>query len=123
MLWCTFYIVILKINVLIFQLRPAEPLVDDICDDDPDNITIVLERAAEHREILISVLELLGVTITNSTEEDIDNLFEFDFLFCNATKVRCIVFKFVTFFLCLIHVSKVNCTALFTIRKHNHLEQ
>lgn len=78
---------------LIFQLRAAEPLVDGICDDDDDNddsdnITIVLERASEHRDILISVLELLGVTITNITEKDIDDLLEFDYLFCNATKVE-----------------------------------
>lgn len=67
-------------------LSPAEPLVDGICDDDPDNVSIALERASEHREILTSVLELLGVTITNITEQDIDDIFEFDFLFCNATK-------------------------------------
>ncbi|XP_035211158.1 membrane metallo-endopeptidase-like 1 isoform X2 [Stegodyphus dumicola] len=68
-------------------LSVAEPLVNGICDDGDDNVNKTLEKASEHRKILLSVLELLNVEITNVTEADVDDIFLFDFKFCNASKL------------------------------------
>lgn len=67
-------------------LSPASPLVDNICDGDEENETLILEKAVEYRKILTSFLTLLDVEINNITEKDIDELLLFDFTFCNITK-------------------------------------
>ncbi|KAG8195233.1 hypothetical protein JTE90_027974 [Oedothorax gibbosus] len=67
-------------------LRFAPPLVRDICNKEVKNLTDALEIASEHRDILQSILELLDVSLTNETDEEFDDLFNFDYRFCNITQ-------------------------------------
>lgn len=74
-------------NQFEYQVHVAPPFVKEICDKGVYNLTDALDKASEHREILESVLELLDVEITNETNDDLDDLFHFDYRFCEATQV------------------------------------